>query len=99
MTEDYWQKYRAKMLEDPMNTNRLWVEVKKDLKARERPKHHLELYSYCKNENPYIKQIKNSPNITTDTVAELICRDQACELQYCLTLHKVAAENRRRKLE
>ncbi len=99
MTEDYWQKYREKMMADPLNTNKFWQEVKKDIKAREKPKHHLELYSYCKTDNPFIRQIKNSPNITTETVAELICRDQACELQYCLSLHKVAAENRRRKLE
>ena len=60
----------------------------------------------CKSENPYIKylsptcrQIKNSPNITTETVAEMICRDKACELQYCLSIMKIATENRRRIIE
>lgn len=57
-----------------MNTNELWVRVKQDMSRRDKPKHHLELYSYCRSENPYIRQIKNSPNITPDTVAELICR-------------------------
>lgn len=99
MTEDYWQKYKEKLNADPLHTNRFWQEVRKDMKAREKPKHYLELYSYCKTDNPFIRQIKHSPNITTSAVAELICRDQACELQYCLSLQKVAAENRRRKLE
>jgi hypothetical protein len=44
----------------------------------------------CKSDNPYIRQIKASPNIMPATVAELICRDKACELQYCLSLQKVA---------
>lgn len=99
MTEEYWRRYKQNWMADPLNTDRLWVEVKKDMKAREKPKHHLELYSYCKSDNPYIRQIKNSPNITVDTVAELICRDQACELQYCLSLQKVEVSNRRSKLE
>jgi hypothetical protein len=34
-----------------------------------------------------------------ETVAELICRDKACELQYCLSLQKVATENRRNMIE
>ena len=46
-----------------------------------------------------IRQVKNSPNITTDTVAELICRDKACELQYCLSIMQLANENRRRLIE
>lgn len=86
--------------------NKFWQNVKKDLARLQEPKHHLELYSMCKSENPYIKyflsnsrQIKNSPNITTETVAELICRDKACELQYCLSLMKIATENRRRIIE
>jgi len=99
MTEDYWKRYKEKLLQDPMNTNELWKHVKQDLKERETPKHHLELYSYCRNDNPYIRQIKASPNITINTVAELICRDQACELQYCLALQKVAAGNRRSGLD
>ena len=99
MTEAYWQKYKEQMMADPMNTNQLWTHVQADLKRKEKPKHHLELYSFCRTDNPYIRQIKHSPNITTNTAAELICRDQACELQYCLSLQKVSAENRRKKLE
>lgn len=38
-----------------MNTNELWIHVKEDLKRREQPKHHLELYSFCRSENPYIR--------------------------------------------
>eukprot|EP01017_Pseudomicrothorax_dubius_P002818 TRINITY_DN10237_c0_g2_i3.p1 TRINITY_DN10237_c0_g2~~TRINITY_DN10237_c0_g2_i3.p1 ORF type:complete len:109 (-),score=25.25 TRINITY_DN10237_c0_g2_i3:143-469(-) len=34
-----------------------------------------------------------------DTVAELICRDQACELQYCMSLQKLAVENRRANID
>jgi hypothetical protein len=99
MTEEYWRRYKEQWLADPLNTDRLWVNIKKDLKDREKAKHPLELYSFCKSENPYIRQIKNSPNITVDTVAELICRDQACELEYCLSMHKIEASNRRSKLE
>ena len=80
MTEEYWKRYKEEWLKDPLNSDQFWKNVKSDLKRKEKPKHHLELYSFCKSENPYIRQIRNSPNITTDTVAELICRDQACEL-------------------
>merc|ERR1712194_521080 len=62
-------------------------------------KHPLELYSMCKSDNPYIRQIKSSPNITLDMVAELICRDVACDLQYCLSLHEKEQSNRRSKLK
>ncbi|CAD8053713.1 unnamed protein product [Paramecium primaurelia] len=99
MTEKYWQRYKETHDKDPLNTNELWVRVKQDLKRREKPKHHLELYSYCRTENPYIKQIKSSPNITMDTVAELICRQSACELQYCMSLQKLAVENSRSKID
>ena len=54
-----------------MNTNQLWVNVQKDLDRRyKQPKHYMELYSICRSDNPFIRQIKASPNITIDTVAE-----------------------------
>ena len=95
MTEHYWQRYKQQLSADPFysDTNELWKRTRDDLKRREKPKHHLELYSYCKTENPFIRQIKNSPNITIDSVAELICREKACELQYCMSLQRVAAAN------
>ncbi|KRW98502.1 hypothetical protein PPERSA_00099 [Pseudocohnilembus persalinus] len=99
MTEQYWQSYREDYLKDPMNTNELWVRVQKDLNRKQKPKHHLELYSICKTQNPYIQQIKNSPNITTKTVAELICREKGCELMYCQLMQQKAAENRRSKID
>lgn len=101
MTEHYWQRYKQQTQAEPFfsNSNELWKRTREDLKRREKPKHHLELYSYCKSENPFIRQIKNSPNITIDTVAELICRNKACELQYCMSLQKVAATNRRSQIK
>lgn len=95
MTEKYWQRYKQQLSADPFHseTNEIWKRTRADMKRRERPKHHLELYSFCKTENPFIRQIKNSPNITIDSVAELICREKACELQYCLSLQRVAASN------
>lgn len=99
MTEKYWKRYKDQLMNDPLNSNELWENVKKDMSRREKPKHHLELYSYCRSENPYIRQIKNSPNITHDTVAELICRQQACELQYCLSMQKIALERSRQNIK
>ena len=101
MTELYWQRYKQQTNADVFfsDTNEIWKRTRQDIKRREKPKHHLELYSYCKTENPFIKQIKNSPNITIDTVAELICRQKACELQYCMSLQRIAAENRRANIE
>ncbi|KAL4457067.1 hypothetical protein ABPG74_014705 [Tetrahymena malaccensis] len=99
MTERYWQRYRNAYYADPLNSDPFWVNVKNDVNRKRNPKHHLELYSICRSPNPYINQIKSSPNITHDTVAELICRDKACELQYCMSLQLVAAENRRRKID
>lgn len=95
MTEKYWQRYKQQLSADPFysETNEIWKRTRADMKRREKPKHHLELYSFCKTENPFIRQIKNSPNITVDSVAELICREKACELQYCLSLQRVAASN------
>ena len=99
MTEQYWKRYTKEMNGDPLNSSPFWVNVKKDLDRRKEPKHHLELYSICKSENPFIRQIKNSPNITSETVAEMICRDKGCELQYCLSLQKIAATNKRSNIE
>jgi hypothetical protein len=100
MTEQYWQRFMKEYWADPMNTNALWVGVKKDMdKMHPMRKHPLELYSMCKSDNPYIRQIKSSPNITLDMVAELICRDVACDLQYCLSLHEKEQSNRRSKLK
>lgn len=99
MTEKYWQRFLKEQQLDPWYSNKLWIAVREDMDRKKSPKHPLELYSMCKSENPYIRQIRNSPNITTKTVAELICRDLACDLQYCLSLQKVQAENRRRNIE
>lgn len=55
MTEKYWVKFKKQWEADPMNSNELWVRVKKDMKRREKPKHHLELYSYCRSDNPFIR--------------------------------------------
>lgn len=99
MTEEYWQKYKQEYDNEVFQRNELWRNVQNDLK-RERPgKHILELHNICKSENPYIRQIKNSPNITGDTVAEMICRDIGCDLQYCLSLQKVANNNSRKRAE
>ena len=100
MTEQYWQRYKKQLYGDPMHSeDPFWKNVRNDIKRREKPKHHLELYTYCKTDNPFIRQIKSSHNITIDTVAEMICRDKACELQYCLSLHKLSVENRRANIE
>jgi hypothetical protein len=100
MTEQYWQRYKQQVSADPMySDDEFWRNVRSDIQKMNQPKHHLELYSMCKSDNPYIRQIKSSPNITIDTVAELICRDKACELQYCMSLQKISAENRRNLIE
>ncbi len=79
MTEQYWQRYKDLVALEPLNRDDpFWKAMKADMQKKQEPKHHLELYSMCKSDNPYIRQIKNSPNITTETVAELICRDKGC---------------------
>ena len=57
MTEAYWQRYKAEISNEYMERteNKLWQNVKKDLARKEEPKHHLELYSMCKSDNPYIR--------------------------------------------
>ena len=99
MTEKYWQRYKKQMMAEMWYNNKLWVEVRKDLERGKKPKHPLELYNMCKSENPYIRQIRRSPNITVDTVAELICRDVACDLQYCLLLQSRESAKARNKLK
>lgn len=84
MTEDYWQRYKKQYDQHPFQKNELWKGVINDIKADSKGKHHLELYNICKSDNPYIKQVKNSPNISVDTVAELICRGIGCDLQSCM---------------
>lgn len=56
------------------------------MESRSSGKHPLELYNICKSDNPYIRQVKASPNITLDMVAEYICRDSICDMQYCASL-------------
>lgn len=41
--------------------NKFWQNVKKDMARLQEPKHHLELYSMCKSENPYIKYPRPHP--------------------------------------
>jgi hypothetical protein len=57
MTEYYWQRYKEEISREFMENpdNKFWQNVKKDLARTQQPKHHLELYSMCKSENPYIK--------------------------------------------
>lgn len=53
-----------------MNSDdQFWKNVRTDIQRMNQPKHHLELYSMCKSDNPFIRQVRNSPNITIDTVA------------------------------
>ena len=99
MTEKYWKNYRDQLFGDPYYSDPMWRRVREQTEAKNPEKHHLELYSYCRSQNPYIRQIKASPNITIDSTAELICREKACELQYCLSLQKISASNKRSKLE
>lgn len=99
MTEEYWLDYFEKQKHDPMKKNVVGITV---LELQEEAKgriHHLEHYSMCKSDNPYIRQIRRSPNITVGTVAELICRGVACDLQYCMSLQKIAMENPKRNIE
>jgi hypothetical protein len=57
MTEHYWQRYKQEISNEFMERteNKFWQGVKQDLARLQAPKHHLELYSMCKSENPYIK--------------------------------------------
>jgi hypothetical protein len=99
MTEEYWLDYFEKQKHDPNRKNVVGQTVYEIFETNKEKIHHLQHYSMCKTENPYIRQIKSSPNITLDTVAELICRPTACDLQYCLSLQKIALENPRRNME
>jgi hypothetical protein len=99
MTEEYWLDYFEKQKDDPMKKNVVGItilEMQEEAKSRI---HHLEHYSMCKSENPFIRQMRRSPNITIGTVAELICRTVACDLQLCMSMMKVAAHNPRRNLQ
>ena len=100
MTEDYWKKYKQSYDNEIFQKNEFWQDVQADMK-RKHPskKHYLELYNICKSDNPYIRQIKHSPNITSDTVAEIICRDVGCELQLCMSLQAEALKNSRKPIE
>lgn len=93
MTERYWQDFVEKKRNNPYENNELWNRVEADMKSRAKPKHPLELYSMCKSDNPYIRQVKASPNITLPMVAEYICRDMVCDMQYCSSMQSKQAEN------
>jgi len=56
MTEQYWQRYKVQLQSDPFySDDPFWTNVRKDISRRDAPKHHLELYSYCKTDNPFIR--------------------------------------------
>ena len=100
MTEEYWKKYKETYDNEIFQKNGFWRDVQADLKRKHpNSKHYLELYNICKSENPYIRQIKHSPNISMDTVSELICRDVGCELQLCMSLQSEIAKNSRKQIE
>jgi hypothetical protein len=99
MTEEYWLDYFEKQQHDPMRKNVVGQTLYEIHETDKKKIHYLEKYTWCKSDNPFIKQIKRSPNITVGTVAELICRGVACELQYCMSLQQIAVENPRRGIE
>ena len=101
MTEEYWKRWKKQHDAEPMNVNEFWQDVQKDMKRKHGngEKHYLELYNICKSMNPYIRQIKSSPNLSIDNVAELICRETGCDLQFCMSLQKQAGLNSRKPIE
>ena len=99
MTEDYWKHYKKEFDSQPFQQNEMWRDIQSQYKAQSKGKHIYELYNICKSDNPYIRQIKNSPNITADTVSELICREVGCDLQYCLSLQRVANNNSKKPVK
>ena len=99
MTEEYWLDYFEKQkIDSPMN-NVVSMTVHQMHEENKKKIHHLQHYSMCKTDNPFIRQIRSSPNITVGTVAELICRSVACDLQYCMSMQKIALDNPRRNME
>ncbi len=99
MTEEYWLDYFERQQHDAMKKNVVGISVYEQFEEDKQKIHHLEKYSWCKTDNPYIRQIRRSPNITLTGVAELICRNVACDLQYCMSLQQIALENPRRNME
>lgn len=99
MTEEYWRKYKRKFDNEVFQRNEFWRDVQSDLNRKKKGKHHKELYSICKAENPFIRQIRNSPNITIDGVAEIICRDIGCDLQFCMSLQKFSDRDKKKPLD
>jgi len=56
MTEQYWIRYKNLVANDLEHTdNKFWAGVRSDLGRNKEQKHHLELYSMCKSDNPYIR--------------------------------------------
>lgn len=56
MTELYWQKYIEQVQFDPMHRkDPFWRGIQENLERKKVPKHHLELYSMCRSDNPYIR--------------------------------------------
>ena len=65
MTEEYWQRYKREVHDkDVWVSNQIFRDTKASLDRKKKKKHPLELYNICKSDNAYIRQIKNSPNIT-----------------------------------
>ena len=80
MTEEYWQRYKREVHDtDVWNSNELFRDTKKVLERKKSDKHPLELFNMCKSDNAYIRQIKNSPNLTLGTP----------DLRYCLSLFQL----------
>ena len=87
MTEEYWRRWKAENDREVLQVNEFWRKVQADVQAHHPGgKHYLELDAICRADNPFIRQLKHSPNISPDTVAELICRGIGCDLQFCMML-------------
>lgn len=61
MTEQYWQKYINQIALDPAHRkDKFWSSIRQVQERYKEPKHHLELYSMCRSDNPYIRFIHHN---------------------------------------
>eukprot|EP00357_Protocruzia_adherens_P029211 CAMPEP_0115045886 /NCGR_PEP_ID=MMETSP0216-20121206/48437_1 /TAXON_ID=223996 /ORGANISM="Protocruzia adherens, Strain Boccale" /LENGTH=176 /DNA_ID=CAMNT_0002428895 /DNA_START=11 /DNA_END=541 /DNA_ORIENTATION=- len=95
-TEKFWQKYKREVEDQKLeNTSSFWAQMKKDMDriyGEKNQKYPQELYGICKADNNYWRHIRAQPDVDDDSLAVLLCKDTACDLQYCMSMQEYSAK-------
>lgn len=83
MNQKYWKTKTQEIKKNKNNINPIIEQTYEDKKNHLPNKNFQENYSDCTKGSLYLNQYAKNDQISIDEMAMLICREKACELNYC----------------